>query len=333
MRFHIAMCVRDEGPYLLEWVAYHRSIGATDITIFHNDCSDGTGRMLERLQDMGLVRVVRNNSGRRSPQQRALRRLSAMDTVREADWFIFLDIDEFLNVKCGRHDLASLVDAVDNETDAIVLNWRIFGSGGERELVDRPVTERFFRAGSLDGGSIAGSNGRKMRLAVKTLYRPGRFGACDLHRPVLDRTVSGPGERTWVNGSGKPLVDPEFVSNQALVRLSESAAGIELAQVNHYMVRSRAEWLHLRLRGRGIRPDEERFDVRYWIENDIDDLEDRSIRTDGMREVLADLMRDPKLARLHRRAVRYHRDRVEALRSDPAIARFLDGGAVPAGLA
>ena len=34
--------MRDEGPYLLEWVAYHRLIGFTDIVVCSNDCVDGS---------------------------------------------------------------------------------------------------------------------------------------------------------------------------------------------------------------------------------------------------------------------------------------------------
>ena len=41
--------MKDEGPFLLEWVAYHRLIGVNDILVFTNDCSDGTDQMLERI--------------------------------------------------------------------------------------------------------------------------------------------------------------------------------------------------------------------------------------------------------------------------------------------
>ncbi|MEJ2036042.1 MAG: glycosyltransferase family 2 protein, partial [Maritimibacter sp.] len=35
-------CVKDEGAFLIEWLAHHRGVGFTDFLIFSNDCSDGT---------------------------------------------------------------------------------------------------------------------------------------------------------------------------------------------------------------------------------------------------------------------------------------------------
>ena len=41
--------MKNEGPYLLEWLAYHKSIGIDDFCIFSNDCTDGTNLMLTGL--------------------------------------------------------------------------------------------------------------------------------------------------------------------------------------------------------------------------------------------------------------------------------------------
>lgn len=34
--------MRDEAPFIPEWIAYHRLIGFTDFLIYSNDCADGT---------------------------------------------------------------------------------------------------------------------------------------------------------------------------------------------------------------------------------------------------------------------------------------------------
>ena len=41
--------MKDEAPYILEWIAHHRGIGFTDFLIYTNDCSDGTDLLLDRL--------------------------------------------------------------------------------------------------------------------------------------------------------------------------------------------------------------------------------------------------------------------------------------------
>ena len=40
-------CVKNEGPFLLEWIAFNRVIGVTDFLFYSNDCTDGTDRLLD----------------------------------------------------------------------------------------------------------------------------------------------------------------------------------------------------------------------------------------------------------------------------------------------
>jgi len=47
--------VKDERPYMLEWVAWYRLLGFDRILIYSNDCSDGTDRLLDAMQAEGLV--------------------------------------------------------------------------------------------------------------------------------------------------------------------------------------------------------------------------------------------------------------------------------------
>ena len=37
----IVTCMKNEGPFILEWLAYHRMIGVDDFLIYTNDCDDG----------------------------------------------------------------------------------------------------------------------------------------------------------------------------------------------------------------------------------------------------------------------------------------------------
>lgn len=38
---------RNEGPYLLEWIAWHRMIGFDDIIVLTHDCTDGSDVLLD----------------------------------------------------------------------------------------------------------------------------------------------------------------------------------------------------------------------------------------------------------------------------------------------
>lgn len=49
-------CVKNEGPFLLEWIAFHQCIGVTDFLFYSNDCDDGTDTLLDALAELGHLR-------------------------------------------------------------------------------------------------------------------------------------------------------------------------------------------------------------------------------------------------------------------------------------
>jgi hypothetical protein len=52
---------KNEGAFLLEWIAYHKIIGFTDIVILSNDCEDGSDEMLDHLSKSGEIVHLRND--------------------------------------------------------------------------------------------------------------------------------------------------------------------------------------------------------------------------------------------------------------------------------
>src|SRR5918993_5997334 len=59
-RIVLVSTMRNEGPHILEWVAYHLAVGFTDIVICTNDCIDESPLLLDRLQQLGLVTHLAN---------------------------------------------------------------------------------------------------------------------------------------------------------------------------------------------------------------------------------------------------------------------------------
>ena len=68
----VVSCMKDEAPYILDWVVYNQSIGVTDFLIYTNDCSDNTNKILLQLNKMGVVNLRFNNVLRRGPHKSAL---------------------------------------------------------------------------------------------------------------------------------------------------------------------------------------------------------------------------------------------------------------------
>lgn len=90
MMGEIAVCAvfRNEGPFIQEWLDWHRHLGVTQFFLYDNDSVDGGGR------DLGPDVTLRQTHGLRT-QLGAYR--ECLDTVPDSvEWVAFLDLDEFL---------------------------------------------------------------------------------------------------------------------------------------------------------------------------------------------------------------------------------------------
>lgn len=324
-RITLVTTMKNEGPYLLEWLAYHRSIGVTDFCIFSNDCTDGTNLILNRLDQMGVVRHFDNPLGpRMDPQRAAYSRANKMDWVRESDWVLILDADEFLNVHVGDRSIASLIRAC-GAPDAISINWRLMGSCGEKHFSAQPVTERFVRGSSFE----TPENG--LVWGFKTLFRPRKFDYFGVHRPkFLKKRALAPDMVNWTNGSGQPM-GPKILKTGW--RSGHGNIGYAFAQVNHYAIKSREDFLLKRLRGTANSKNKGRIDMDYWDKYDINTVEDRTIRTDGIAPQAAEWLQDADLAALVRACLHASRLALDYQLEDPLYREFVETGAFPRDLA
>ena len=306
MQVAAVLTVRNEGAFLIEWLAHHRAVGITDFLVFSNDCADGTDQMLDRLQDMGWLTHVRNPGPHpEGPQWAALKRADKHPLVKAADWLLPLDIDEFVNIHIGDRTVPALLAALPDAT-AITLTWRLFGNSGQIEFVDRPVTELFLRAAP-----------RVLhwpwRAALfKTLVRnDGGYGKLGVHRPrspVLDRMA----DQRWYDGSGRAL-PKTFHTKRIFSDVGQDNHA--LAQINHYPLGSIEGFLLKCDRGRAVHADGA-LGVGYWVERNFTNEEDRSILDLDSRALREILHADTVLGPLHQRAVDWRHARFDALMAE-----------------
>ncbi|RAP42999.1 glycosyl transferase family 2 [Rhodovulum viride] len=309
-RVAIVTTMKNEGPFILEWLAHHRAIGVDDILVYTNDCSDGTDRLLALLDRKGLVRH-RTNPYRATglkPQHAALQAAGNEPVIRDADWIVCMDVDEFINIKTGDGTLAALFAAT-RGANLISMTWRLFGNADIDGYEDRPVMAQF----TLCAPEIT----RKPHQAwgFKTLFRnQGLFRKLGVHRPKglepgrLD-------EIRWVDGSGRPLPPQMY---RTAWRSTPGTAGYDLVQLNHYALRSAQSFLVKRDRGRVNHVDRDQG-LGYWFRMNHNAEEDLSIRRrlPAMEAERARLMADPEIAAAHAACVAAHRARIAELMAAP----------------
>lgn len=305
LRATLVTTAKNEAPYFLEWVAYHRLIGFDDILVFQNDSDDGTHDILRALQDLGAIRYFYNRAKRGAHQVRAYKRAARQPAYAEADWVMALDMDEFLTIKAPGGRLRDLLNVLP-EADQIHINWRLFSSSDQATLTDDLVTERFVQCDAPE--RIEG-----FHTGVKTLFRPGAFLRPGVHKPLA---AKGSALRPAVNGSG--LVEFPMRKWRSL-----DPGRRAYAQVNHYVLRDAASFVLKTQRGSAHQADRT-VGRHYWRKHNQHRFVDDTLvpMAGAIRQEMArmDAQSGGVLLRLRQAAIDHHRYLFETLQQDPEAA-------------
>jgi len=226
----IAACVKNEAPYIREWIEYHRLQGVERFYLFNNESTDGTRKLLAPYVAEGIV-VVSDVPGQGIQVHCFNAALVAYGKFTR--WFAYIDCDEFLVPMRGEGQEKGSVDSCERVSDilkdfeshaALAVNWRAFDSNGHEEKPSGLVVENYTRC--------AGSVNFAPNLHVKCIVDPARTVACRVHNHLYD--------------IGAQAVNENF----APVPYEHSPHTENRLRLNHYVTKSRAEYTVKIARGR-----------------------------------------------------------------------------------
>lgn len=247
---------KNEGRYILEWVAFHKAIGVSHIFLYDNESTDNSVELLKPFIIEGFLTVIHWPSECASSSQLSAYRHFTNFLAKNSEWIIFLDIDEFINLK--KHDYIEAFLTDYGDVSGVAINWRMFGDNGEVSYRQGLLMDRFSKASRTEFGP---------NQHVKTFVRSSDMQTPDIHKPqIID------GKKTVTANREEVYPYPSCLS---------MTVNHDIAQINHYFVKSHEEWTTKRMRGRADlaqdRPDyvspEEEFDGYNRNEE-----EDRSIQ-------------------------------------------------------
>jgi len=235
----IIATARNEGLYVLEWLAYHFAIGVEHVFLYTNDNDDGSDALLDALLADGRLSLFENRvtPGGNAQNKAYAHALSLNPEVLDYQWALIIDLDEYLVFDPAR--FASALDFArwhgEIESETVGLNWVHHGPAGQGRWRDEFIARRF----PAPCESVNRLN--------KSMIRPGRFLASEPHFPLAPRRGKA---RAVVNSSREPHDYPEGVDNSSL-----SARPVaEAAWLNHYFHKSTEEYLAKFSRNRGNYP-------------------------------------------------------------------------------
>lgn len=311
----IVTTMKNEGPFILEWLAYHRVIGVEKFLVFTNDCTDGTDTFFDLLQRKGLVEH-RENPFREmdlKPQHAALAAAEKEPIMKNAGWVVCMDVDEYINIHVGDGTLNDLFAAVP-DANMISMTWRLFGNSDVHLFDPAPIIGQFDRCAPKDA--------RKPHQAwgFKTMFRNiGLFKKFGVHRPkgLKSQLVD---QINWVNGSGKPMPESEY---RTAWRSTTSTVGYDLVTLNHYAVRSAESFLVKRDRGRVNHVDRDQG-LAYWFRMNNNRDEERGIQRmlPKVEAEMARLLEDPDIRAAHEHCIAAHRAHIDKLMATENYRKF-----------
>jgi hypothetical protein len=238
---YLSICAiyRDEGPYLREWVEFHRLVGVERFFLYNNESSDDHREVLAPLIEEGIV-AVKDWPG--SGGQWAAYDDCLAEHRDDTRWIAFIDLDEFLFSPTGV-PLSDVLRDFEQWPGVGVYRLR-FGASGHRVRPEGLVIENYTR------------RGRRGPYLVKSIVDPRRTTRC-LSVHVFEHT-----DGVAVDEKGRPLIAREGldVTDPQAVAFTERYSTRRLC-VNHYLTRSEEEFRRKVARPKGDPPDRPEFEV------------------------------------------------------------------------
>ena len=250
--FCVCAIVKDEGPYLDEWLAMQSVIGAGHVFLYDNGSAPGQLEPAEPWIARGMATIIPWPAfiAKSNPQFLAYAHACAMLAGR-CRWLGFYDVDEFLFSPGGGPVSALLRDYEDLRGLAVFR--RDFGTCGHAEAPPGLVMENYRRRPPSP---------RRSRNKVKCVVDPAAVAEVRSAHQLALR-----GGQVLVDEARQPLV-------KGRDRCMEERC--ERFCMNHYISKSAAEFREKLARGRMIRRDDWADKVAAYLEG----LDRRSTETD-----------------------------------------------------
>ncbi|WP_319778396.1 glycosyltransferase family 2 protein [Maridesulfovibrio sp.] len=230
MKYYLGLCAiaKNETKYLEEWVRYHLGIGVDHIILFDNDSDIPVSETLKDWISAGAITVIEAPG--------ACKQLPCYETAlskfgAQFCWLGFIDLDEFIVTK-NQMSLPEFLLAYE-PYGGLGVNWVCFGSSGYIESPDDYVIRAY---------KLRLPDEHNKNLHIKSIIQPSK----------VKSIASNPHSFLFKEGF--------FAVNELKHPIPAGSAFSyftnELIQINHYVTRSREDYIAKIKRGKADRESE-----------------------------------------------------------------------------
>jgi glycosyltransferase involved in cell wall biosynthesis len=241
----VVAIVKDEAPYMAEWLEYHLLVGVEKFYIYDNGSTDNLLEILQPYIKEGIVEYISfpGKLMHLPAYNQALRRLQ--DT---SFWIAFIDLDEFI-VPVETQTISEFLRDFE-QFPGIEINWVLYGSSGHKEKNDGFVIDRFKDHDVWDS---------PYNRTVKSIHNP----RCTF------KINSHVGDYIY----GDPSVDSD--KNKNIIGSGGRVPLHDKLRVNHYFLKSYEEYLVKVNKGRSAVA--AKLKIEEFYERDKNDIKNDTI--------------------------------------------------------
>ena len=258
-RVGMAIIVKNEGPYLIEWLAHHRLMGFDHFYVVNNDSSDNTWPLLQALsQTLPITCFSYASTPGIGPQLPVYEEIVRRHG-HEVEWMAFMDADEFLWPSHHPDTVSDLLQATSHahpDVGALALNWATYGSSMKVAEESGLVTERFLHHAPQQ---------HHLNHHFKSIIRMEAFAgfvcphSCQLKPGYRYLHTDGTEKRDYYSAGQR---NPSQSGDVCWARF----------RINHYVIKSYAEYVHRKAsRGRAY-PECGPLDDPFFLGHDNNDV-------------------------------------------------------------
>lgn len=205
----IVAIMKNEGPYIKEWLDYHILVGVNKFYLYDNESTDNTTEILKPYIERGIVDYTYFPG-------RAKQRPAYYDAIeRHADatrWMALIDLDEFL-VPVNHKTLPEFLHTLPRFSQ-LIISWVDYGSNGHETKPDGLVIENY------------------------TKHARDNWGVKSIINPRLITFLGNP-HYNYVAG---PTID-ENGKRIGKLNQEKNPTTINKIRCNHYITKSHAEYM------------------------------------------------------------------------------------------
>lgn len=248
----IVAIAKNEGPYIKEWIEYHRLFGITKFYFYDNESEDNTFDIVKPYIDSNLLSYsfIKGKAKRLEAYNDAIARYK-----HECRYMAFIDLDEYIRPIIPYKPIADIVneriEKYGKGASGIGINWVVYGSSNFDKIPKGLITKKF---------NHRGKNTEPINEYIKTICNPRRVSYyISPHYPLYKKGAYS------VNENGDERLYVWFCDKREYKHI----------RINHYYTKSKEEFVRKKARGLGDRIGTYKDD--QFEKYDLNEIEDNSM--------------------------------------------------------